>query len=1569
MLRALAHAGRAGALVTIFAGAIVTAVSLHAHTAAFRSVAERIGNRATASLFEGKIVVTGLTSLSVGRYGSLHARRVEVTDAAGARVILAEDVESSIDLYRLLSSIAKGHAPVVSIRKTRIGRADVVLDLAADGATTIAHAFRSPSSSATPGSPSTTPPLESPSEPYVDLASVEIAHAHVHGNIAPPELDGTADGLVARVRVEHHTARISLDGGDVTLDSPRAPNQRSPVVGSAKGSLDVDFRTARLRGNVDLDASTGGAPLTVHAWMDGEQVEATVDVAETSPVILGTAFSDLPVNQPIELHARAHGTLPTLQIDVQARVGDAAMMANTEFDLREGHAFKVDVDVAHVDANAFGAGTTTDLSGRMHGEGFLGHGPPIGTFRVTTADGTIATEKIPPAIIEGRFENGRLTATVRASKPGVQANGNVEFDIASKTATFDLQARASSLRELPHASSVVSGSASARVQGHVGLESRMIDARFSANGDGISADMLSAKHLRASGTIAGPIAAPVIDVGFSGSDVRLEAEKKSPLVYPAASGHAKIALAPTPHVIEAAMTIDASGAAGEVTATVQGVTIASGAIEARGLRITGLGEPLELDATVGRGKWRIRAKSAGIDLQRAAAITGIKELALSPQDTRATVDVDLRQGEAGAEGSFDVVVRSDKGFGDGAIVAEAHARLDKGKLVGTSNVTAEGLGQVEITRAELDVPRQLDPASLKRVTGAVELRGTIDLSRVAPLFVTEDVERVAGAASFDARIERNDPTSLPVVRATARTAGLEVAFAESNSTKPFVATGIDVQSHVAWDGRTNDTEISILSWDAHGLLGSAGAKARLPIVDWATGVAKFDPNAIAALDVGIVADVPSRELTNLPEFLEAPNLRGHVDAHLRVNGTVGHPKVVVSGRARGLRMGRPRGAGTSLEPLDGAIEANWDGERATITFGLDERRRVSKHRLRAPPTRGVGTEVLLSPSRTEPSRSPEKIPGHIRGLVLFSNVRAADLLRGRTPNELPWTASAEVEAENVSLGGLPGLTAMTGSLSGRARLKELNRNPSFEANAHVTGLGTGGATVESVDLTMFGRDASLFAHAAMTDNQSRGTIQLTSQALRVTGLDVSFHPEAPTRLDYAVQNGRLALVGPLVRKDISEIDGRVDGTGSITITPNEEVFEGGLAVHEARLYVNALGEEIGNLAATIRFDRTGTFRIDEASGKVGTGEFRASASGRMKGLQFMGAQATLIATKDGIPLSSEAVTFAEAAGEVNVDARMSDDRKALLVTVDVPRANVQLPDRNTQSLQSLEPDPTVAVGIRKTNGRLDTAAVRKNRGGTGGTKTTATTTDPLMKRLTVSLGNDVRLAGRGLDIKLGGRTLVELADELSVTGRIDLRGGTIEVHGRRFNVDRGVVTFPEGGDPSNPTIVAAAYWDAPDRTRVWVEFAGPLKTGSLTLRSEPAFSKNEILSVLLFGRPDPNMATGGGTGDKTGDASGATAIGTGFVAGDLNRMLSDIDKDLDVETDTLSGNRTRGKVGRSFFDRRLKVQIGYAPGRTYREPDNTFFFLNWQFIPKWSLVGTGGNRGTSIVDVLFQHRY
>ncbi|GEM_PF-1393181 len=1560
-LVALAHVGRCTGLALTFAGALVAGVFVHAGTPAFRRTVAAACDRVMGELFAGKIDLDDITELSLGRRGEVHARQVKILSPTGTRVVLANDVRADVDLLGLARSLVTGGAPVIRIDRVDVEVVDVALHVDAAGVSEIARAF-APASKDGP----TADDASAKAEPRVHIGRASVRSARIHGDLVTPPLDATADDVAAKIDVADGVARMELLEGKVTLRSPRLPGQWQPLVARAKkGWLAVRLEEGSFDGEAEIDGTCGDVPVAAKASFRDGVIEASLDVPEASPEAIASAFGELPITKPVELHANARGRLPALAIEARARAGETDVAANGELSLREGNAFHFEVDASRIDASTFGANVATDLSGKIRVEGILA--APAGTFRVTTAEGTVAGEKVPPAIVEGRFDAERVTATLRTRERGIEASGRIELEVPAKVATFDLQARSDALHTLARAPGVVNGAASARVRGKVNLAQGTVDASMVASGERLRTGALSAGELRGNGRIAGPLASPSIDVELDGADVRVQAPGKEPLVYPRAKGRAKIALVPTPRVLDASIDVAIADDAPGITASARGIRIANGVVEARGLEVRGLGEPLELDAHVGRdGRWSVRAKSAGVDLRRAAAVTGIAELESFPEGTRAEIDVDVREGPEGASGHVDVVLRNET-VGPRAVVAETHAKIAHGKLVGTGKLDVEGLARLEITRAELDLPR-LDGRSLQRATGTVELRGSIDLAQGIPFFTSERIERTSGIATVEARIERGDPEALPAVRGTVRTRGLEVVLAGGSRSEPVVVSGVDLLAHAEWDGRTEDAEVSLLGWDEHGVLASGAVKSKLPL-RWVTDTKSLDATALGSLAIGAVLDVPRRDLTALPPLLRAKELRGGVDAHVRVTGTVARPLVELRAQIAGLdEVRRSQGVAT-FEPLDGVLHGRWDGERAAITFSLEEREPARRSRQGRPATRPPAGMAAAPIQAADRRARTQRKPGHVRGFVLVTDARMTDVLRRRAAP--PWKASAEIEVENVSLGALPLPSDVTGMLTGRASVRDLNGSPSFTAKAHVDDLGAGGAMVRSVDLTVGGRDRSLFVHAKIEDQDSSALVQLASQGLRVHRLDVEWDPTAPTRVDYAVVNGRLALLAPLVRRSISELDGRVDGSGSISLDRTSQVFEGGLALREGRMYLNLIGEEITSVSGIARFEKTGTWRIEGMTGKVGSGEFRASATGRMKGLSFEDAEAIVVASNGGIPLSFEGATFAEAKGEVKLSAKMSEDRKDLLVTIDVPRADVELPDRNAQQLEPLEPDPTITVGIRRKNGMLDTRAVRRGRGGAGPQRTTTSAEGALVTRMTVTLGDAVRLEGRGIDVSLTGRTLVEIAEEVSVTGRIDLRGGSAIVHGRAFTVDRGTITFPEGGDPSNPTIVAAAYWDAPDRTRIWVEFAGPLKTGNLSLRSEPPLTKNEILSVLLFGRPDPNMAAAAST-DSTGTpgaASGATAVGSGFVTGDLNRLLAEIDPNLDVETDTLSGNRTRTKLGRSFFDRRLKVQVGYAPGRTMYQPDSTFVFLNWQFIPKWSLVATRGDKGTSILDVLFQHRY
>ena len=57
--------------------------------------------------------------------------------------------------------------------------------------------------------------------------------------------------------------------------------------------------------------------------------------------------------------------------------------------------------------------------------------------------------------------------------------------------------------------------------------------------------------------------------------------------------------------------------------------------------------------------------------------------------------------------------------------------------------------------------------------------------------------------------------------------------------------------------------------------------------------------------------------------------------------------------------------------------------------------------------------------------------------------------------------------------------------------------------------------------------------------------------------------------------------------------------------------------------------------------------------------------------------------------------------------------------------------------------------------------------------------------------------------------------------------------------------------------------------------------------------------------------------------------------------------------------------------RDISLQIAWVLGSIPpgTNPDTTLFTLEWRFHPQWSLETTVGDAGTSILDLVWQHRY
>ncbi len=1550
----LARAAESLALGSVFVAAAAGGLVLHSNHAPTRRVAARVGNQVLGSLFQGKIVVGNIDRLDLGLTSHLHVTQAEILDPQGQRVLVANGIDAGIDLARLVRSVLAGRTPEVAIDDATIDSADLLLDLDAAGSVAIARAFDS--------LPSTKPPRPivpgAPLAPDVMLLipRARVHHAWVHGNLVPPALDAGVEDVEAAVTIIDNQLLVTASQARVTMRSPRGPGQVSDVHGLAHGELTIPVKVLPGQpSGVDalvmhwtMDGDGAGIPLTAQADLVRGRLDATVDIPEAAPEVVRRAFPALPLTRPVALHAHAEGKLPQLAITTRGKVGDSAFSGEGAITLREKQPFHFDADLTKIDGASF-TGPATDVSGHVHLEGVIDGGAPAGTFRVTTKEATVAAQRTPPLTAEGRFDQRKVTATFQTSEPGVDLDGKVELHVAEQTLDFDLRARSRDLRKLARAPNQVGGSGTAHATGTIDLARSTVDATVVADGNGIARAPATAGSVHASARVRGPLASPVIDVTATGRDVRLsvagdDGKPKEPLTYPSASARAQIVLSPVPRVLRAEVRVEGADHETAITASAREITVSESGVAVSGVRIEGLGAPLEAEIHVTGGAPSIRLKGTDIDVRRVAAMTGVQELRMLPEGSRATLDIDVKSSARGADGHFDVSIAGAK---DGS-AAELHGTIDGQRVRARGRATVGTMGWVELQGAQIDLPGAPSVKTLLRATGSADLRGEIDLSQGAALLGGERIERISGRAILSARVERADADRSPTVYATGRTRGLDVTLNDEG--KSTHIGGVDLAVNFGHDSATEQTELSFLVWDEIGLIANADAKARVPIIAFLTGKRKVDRDALGALQVGAVVTFPERDVSTLPGTLARPDLRGTLSAHAELGGSLAHPLVTLVARAEGMeqrRAGVTR-AGATFEPIDGLVNARWDGTNAVATVTLDEQQRVRK----------------AGPKKDGTARKPARPAGHARALLL-GRLALADLFAGGVP---AWNVSGELDVTDLELAPLPLPRNIKGALTGRVKLRDLAGAAELDMRAHVDDFTIGGAKVMRAEVRVRAKDGMLDGTAAVKqEDGGSGRVHVATQALKWHATELAWDPKQATRLDYSVDRMRLSLVRPFVRSVVPEIDGRIDGKGSASIDADSQVFEGGLTLSEGRLYVNAIGEEISDLGATASFEKNGVFRIQGATGRVGAGVLTASVSGKMRGLAFESAEAVVvIPSKEGVPISAEGATFAQATGEIDLKATVAPDTKALLVTVTVPRSKVTLPDRSTQNLQSLEADTTIAVGIRQPDGSLEAPKLRPGLANAAARQAAGAPREELIARFTVALGRDVELEGRGLRLQLDGRTVIDIADEVAMTGQIQLRqGGTIDVQGRKFVVDRGTVTFLEGSNPADPVVVAAAYWDAPDRTRVWVEFNGPLKTGKLTLRSEPSYSKNEILSILLFGRADPNQAS---QGERPSDGQQAAALGTGLASSGLNKALGELDEDFDLEQDRTSANRVRTKVGYRLR-RNLKVQLGYASGFSQREPDTTYLFLEWQFIPKWSLIGTRGDRGTSILDILFQHRY
>ena len=226
--------------------------------------------------------------------------------------------------------------------------------------------------------------------------------------------------------------------------------------------------------------------------------------------------------------------------------------------------------------------------------------------------------------------------------------------------------------------------------------------------------------------------------------------------------------------------------------------------------------------------------------------------------------------------------------------------------------------------------------------------------------------------------------------------------------------------------------------------------------------------------------------------------------------------------------------------------------------------------------------------------------------------------------------------------------------------------------------------------------------------------------------------------------------------------------------------------------------------------------------------------------------------------------------------------------------------------------------------------------------------------ITIAAPNAIFVRGRGVDAELGGTVRVSgtTADPV-ITGGFDLIRGRLSILNRRFDFDRGRITF---GGALVPLIDLQAQTTA-GSTAITISLSGVATDPQVSLSSTPALPDDEILAQLLFNQSSSNLSA-----LQIAQLADAVIQLTGGTNQSLFGSIRDVlgIDNLDVTTDS-TGN-TAVSVGK-YLNSNTYVEVEQSRDTGTRASVNIDIGRN--FIVK----GSAGSRGEASGGIFYEKEY
>jgi autotransporter translocation and assembly factor TamB len=1496
-------------------------------------VRELVRKQANAQL--EKALVGKVTLDRIGALGFTGVAGVDATvdDPKGKRVVALQGL--SVDTFwpRIVWSALTDDTGIdIGIDALKLDHAEVAVWDDGSGQPTLAAAFQpKPTPTPSPG-PSTDVRLR--------VGRIRVDHVWVHGRLGDgPTIDGDIRDVLADLASDAKGTRASLDR--LRLVFRGLPEKIDPS-GTLAGRIDLPS-SAGPRGSGRFVGSVADAKIVADGGWDGETLRALL---ESPDVSRAGGRAGLDVRDPTSLRVTANGRWPDigftgelagkaihLEFRGRARVADETRIDAT-LDVK-------DTDLSRLvrEAPPSSLATHAELGFRMPASGEL-----EGTYRVEIPRGRVEEQATPALATDGEVRqskagelrlDGHLTVdekgapidvayALRAKDGRVMAHAEVDgrFDNPPRLAALGVRAKGSltASGDFDSATSAVSADARLRLASvrHQAVDGRAIAMNVKVRGN--TADPTVFADLT-----AGPVT--VSDRKFSHVATTISGKSTELMVHALVLGESpkRVEVATRLSLVRATelegIRVVAYDDKEPVELRVEKVVASNGVIRVDGLTIRGAGNA-DGRLALSPNAQHIELVANDLELERLTRLAGVR---VPFQRARLTADVsldrkrDILEGRVQARATEVQIGKLENSS------ASVDVTLTPKNVSGTASANFGEGGRLHVELDEFEPPR--GPFTLERALhqpGSIVTRGELRLQGFLPLIEATGlpIDRVAGTLTFDIQASGGSSATGPRVEARAETKGLRIVerrpkhdpittVQEARDVEPRALEGVDLKVLFQLEPKERTARLELEAFDPYGTIARLNGDARLED-GWPRTIRK----TWRTMPLRAKLEMPRRPFEIFPVLVRPAATKGIASATIALEGSVADPVVDADLELDALRVQQRD------QPLRAVLSAHYDRARGNLSL-----------------------------TGEASGRSVGKIEATWKG----DAARLATAgVKGRSPIEL----DLDGELRDFPLDSISALAdrQIRGPLSGTIRLAGLGRDAELEVSLDGSKMTIGEVRMERLRADIDASGGRLRARLEGADKKGKVELEVSAPARWGDRLAPELPKEADGRL--TAKAFSLETLGPALKPVLNEIGGRLDADLGLKLAPGNNALSGEAKIRDGVVQLPAVGERFTDVTARVVISKD-RILVRDLTARGPTGKVTVRAAVRLDGLDLVNASAHIsIKEREKIPVTLQGAALGDAWGKIAVLYRKKTD--ATEIRVDVPSLHVEMAEEGDLEVQSLDNVESIEIGARLSDGTFTTLPVQPLASGSGGSEETSPT------KVRIKLGRDVEIQkGLALRVKLGGELEMTSDGESRMNGRLELRGGKLDVQGKLFDIERGVVTF--SGDPANPTITATARWDSPAGYSVYADYTGDVKNGKITLRSEPPLNQDEIASLLMFGDPEGSLGTGSGNTD-----SAATAVG---VAGDtaakgINRAISDLTRlDVAARVDTSTGTARPELVMQLTPRVSAKVTRAVGEPQAGQPPDRTFFTVEFRFTRSWSVSGVVGDHGGSGMDVIWRRRY